>query len=328
MSKKIIIKVNSNFHHACGRNLFKLNKQRFKEYRYKWEKWPNTFRIGRFPLFIDIELTSVCNLRCSFCATTFRVNKIKNGFISLDTVKRIIDEGSENGLYGVKFNIRGEPLLHPQIHKFVSYAKKKRLIDVYFNTNGMLLTEDVSRKLIDAGLDRLTISAEGYTKKTYERHRVGAKFEILLSNIEAMQVLKKKLSVKHPRLRIQAVMLSEIAPVFEGYKKFWAKRADEVAFVDYKEMKVKKKGIRYSWACPQLWQRMAVFWDGTLLPCNHDDDAKLSLGKIGDISIKDAWNSKKLNDIRQTHKEGRTHLIDACDGCYLRDSEIQKLRSK
>jgi radical SAM protein with 4Fe4S-binding SPASM domain len=323
--RDIIIEANSNFHHIAGENLFNKDDSRFREYRMKWKEWPEKFHAGGFPLFIDIEATSACNLKCTFCATTFRGKAVKKGFISSDAVKRIIDEGINNNLYGIKFNIRGEPLLHPEIHEFVKYAKQKGLIDVYFNTNAMLLTEKIAGKLIDAGLDRLSISFEGITKKIYEKYRVGAEYETVLSNIEKIQSLKEKLRVEHPKIRIQTVMLPEIVSAFEQYKSFWSKIADEVGFLDYKEMKEKKKGIEYPWACPQIWQRMAVWWDGTIFPCNHDDDGLLALGNIREISIKDSWQSAGLNKIRDIHRNGMAHTVSACDGCYLRDSEIAKL---
>ena len=66
---------------------------------------------------------------------------------------------------------------------------------------------------------------------------------------------------------------------------------DEVGFLDYEDINV-KEGIRHSWACPQIWQRMGIWWDDTLSPCNKDFKALLSLGNVRDISIKEAWNCK------------------------------------
>ncbi len=325
-SDDILIKANANYHHITGDNLFEKKDQRFMEYRTKWSEWPETFHVGDFPLFIDIEVTSACNLKCPFCATTFRGAKIPRGYISEELVKKVIDEGADKNLYGVKFNIRGEPLLHPKIHEFVSYAKAKGLIDVYFNTNGMLLTEEKAQRLIDAGLDRLSVSFEGHTKAVYEKYRVGAVYETVVSNIEMIQQLKNKLGVDHPKIRVQTVLLPEIANSFDAYKKFWSRRADEVGYLDYKEMKAKKKAIQYPWACPQIWQRMAVWWDGTVMPCNHDDDGLLALGNVTVIKVADAWHSVSLQNIRTTHKNGIAHHIPACDGCYLRDSELNKLK--
>jgi len=251
--QSVNIDVNANFHHISGEDLFSKGDSRFIEYRRKWEEWPNNFHTGDFPLFIDIEATSACNLKCPFCATTFRDKKIKKGFISFENVKKIIDEGADNGLYGVKFNIRGEPLLHSGICEFVRYAKAKGLVDVYFNTNAVLLTEKLAEELIDAGLDRISISFEGYTKDIFEKYRTGANYEKVLSNIKNLRSLKKKKNAVHPKIRVQTVMLPELEATFGEYKKFWSRHADEVSVIDYKEMKDKKKKICYSWACPQIW---------------------------------------------------------------------------
>ena len=86
--------------------------------------------------------------------------------------------------------------------------------------------------------------------------------------------------------------------------------------LDYKDMGVKKKGVISSWICPQLWQRMVVLWDGTILPCNHDDELLMSLGNIKNISIKESWNSDKLNNLRDKHKKKLSHNIKACNGCF------------
>ncbi|MCK5534217.1 radical SAM protein [bacterium] len=318
----IKIGVNTNFHVLGGKNIFENKDERFKEYRLKWLKCPEKFTVPDFPLFIDIESTSTCNLRCSFC---YNRERIKGGFIKFDLVKKIIDEGADNGLYGVKFNFRGEPLLHPEIHKFVKYAKDKGLIDVYFNTHGLKLNEEKALKLIDAKLDRITISFEGYTKDVYEKYRVGSDFNKVVKNVERLIQLRKKMGIDYPKVRVQTVLVPELINHLKEYKNFWlAKGADEVAYLDYKEMKEHKEDIVYSWACPQLWQRMCVWWDGTIIPCNHDDRALLSLGNIESVSIKDAWKAERLNKVRELHKNGDSHLVEGCNGCFLRDSEIRK----
>lgn len=123
-------------------------------------------------------------------------------------------------------------------------------------------------------------------------------------------------------------MLPDLKPGFEEYKNFWRERCDEVAILDYKEMKDRRRGMEYPWVCPQIWQRMAIWWDGTILPCNHDDDGLLALGNIRETTIKEAWRSARLETIRAVHKKGRACEIPACDGCYLRDSEVLKLMEK
>ncbi len=324
--QKPIVEANANFHRVAGKDPFDAKNGRMRAYRQNWKDWPEKLHVGDFPLFLDIEVTSVCNLRCPYCAVTYNSDSITKGYIEPDLVTRIIDEGAENGLCGVKFNYRGEPLLHPQIVEFVKYAKDKGLIDVYFNTNALRLTEEVGRGLIEAGMDRISISIEGFTAEVYEKHRVGSNFEKILENVKTLKKLKEKLGVSHPHVRIQTVLLPELVDGLEDYERFWAPLADEIAYLDYKDMKERQRGVVYPWACPQIWQRMLIWWDGTIVPCNHDDDAVLSPGNIKEISIKDAWNSELVNKTRLMHKRGQAHLVSGCDGCYLRDSEIKKLK--
>ena len=88
------------------------------------------------------------------------------------------------------------------------------------------------------------------------------------------------------------------------------------------------RGIVYDWACPMLWQRMTITWDGKILPCIHDIYEWDSFGKIGDMTISDAWSSPQQNHFRQLHQESVAHNIPRCDRCPYRESEIRKLQGK
>lgn len=329
--ENVIIDVNSNFHHIAGENILSPQSSvLFKEYRKKWREWPETFYVGEFPLFIDMEVTNNCIYKCTFCATSYFGQEIKRGFVEEAIVKRVIDEGAEKGLYGIKFNDRGEPLMHKQLFEFVSYAKKKGLIDVYFNTNGYLMNEEICRKIIDTGLDRISISVEGMNSEQYEKYRIGGDFGTVLNNIHILLNLRNKLNSPSPRIRIQIVLLDEIKTQIEEYRQFWSGFADEVCFLDYKEEA--RNELRYihddiKWACHQLWQRMVIWWDGTILPCNEDDRGVLSLGNIRDRSIEDVWNGSYLKLLREKHQLGLSCSVSPCNKCYLRDSEIKKIKN-
>ena len=72
-----------------------------------------------------------------------------------ELVIKLIDQASELGVPSMKFNWRGEPLLHPQLPDFIVYAKKKGILETIINTNATKLDETYSKKLIDSGLDLL-----------------------------------------------------------------------------------------------------------------------------------------------------------------------------
>lgn len=322
------IQVNSNFHTIAGKSVVDRADARYQEYRKKWDEWPVHFIAGEFPLHLDIEPTNLCNLRCPFCATTH--NKYKQGFMKEKIWKKILDEGGRNGLYSLKFTYRGEPLLHPDLSKMVRYAKDVGVMDVYFNTNAVKLDEKYIRSLIDAGLDRISISFEGFTKEVYEKNRVGAVFEKVVKNIELLRDIKKEMGSDKPLVRIQTVLVPEIRNNPQDYAAFWATRSDEVAYLDMKdeEGNPDHRGIVSNWACPQLFQRLTITWEGTIIPCVHDIFEWMPLGNIESTTIKSAWLSAGERQYRSLHQQGRAHEINSCDRCPLRENEIHKINQR
>lgn len=326
-------KANANFHTVTSETVFDARQadQRFREYRRRWVEDPAFFRIGQFPIHLDIETTGVCNLRCPFCGTTTSTwGPDDPGYLKLDLFHRIIDEGVAEGLCSAKLSFRGEPMLHPQLADMVTYAKQKGVMDVYFNTNATLLTEAAVHRFIDAGLDRISISFEGIEKETYELNRVGAKYERVVENIRQLRKVRDARGLGYPKIRIQSVMLPELKDAFREYKEFWEPWVDEICYVDARREGPNDdhRGLRAQWACPFLWQRMTILWDGTLLPClmhGVTDFSLLALGNVRDSSIKTLWQSERAARYRALHQAGRAHELEACDRCSFRAVELGKL---
>jgi radical SAM protein with 4Fe4S-binding SPASM domain len=215
----------------------------------------------------------------------------------------------------------------------VKYAKDKGIIDVYFNTNATLLKEAEINRLIEAKLDRISISFEGTTKEIYEKYRVGARYEDALSNIKLLRLIRDSRGLSYPQIRVQTVLLPELKDSFPQYVEFWKTIADEVAYLDDRREGPNDdhRGLIANWACPFLWQRIVILWDGTLLPClmhGVSDFSLMSLGNVKEVSIKDMWQSEKASRYRELHKSGQAHKLEACDRCSYRASELEKLGIK
>ena len=323
---------NTNIHRVYGSSVLRqeLNPE-FIKYRRLWDEQPIKMQHGTFPLFLDIEVTNICNLRCKFCATTYLGNDVSRGNIDSALVKKIVNEGSKFGLYGVKFNDRGEPLMHKDLPEMIAYAKSAGLTDIYFNTNALLLDKQMTERILNAGLQRISISFEGHITNIYEKYRIKSSYEQVVSNIKSFRKIRDSLGLETPKIRIQTVRVKEMDEenAIQDYIDFWSSTADEICVIDYKDEKHGNSkrliDFPYKWVCPQLFQRMVVWWDGSILPCNEDDKGKLILGNVSEMTVAEAWNSEKINFLRKTHKDGNAHKINACNGCYLRDSEIKKL---
>lgn len=325
---------NTNFHTVTPKSVFDARKAdpRFQEYRRRWEENPRTFTVAAFPTHLDIESTGVCNLRCPFCATgTKNWGPNERGYMAMELYRKIIDEGAAEGLFAIKLSFRGEPTLHQQLPEMVRYAKGKGVLDVYFNTNGTLLTEKLVNQLIDAGLDRISISFEGIEKEPYEKsYRVGAKYDRVVQNVRALRRIRDERGQGIPQIRIQSVMLPELKEAFPRYVEFWKPHADEISYLDMRRESPQDdhRGLRGDWACPYLWQRMTILWDGTTLPCPMPGISNfdwLALGNVSQKTLKEMWASPENARYRQFHQAGRAHELEACDRCSFRANELEKL---
>ena len=97
----------------------KHRSEEYWEYRRKWSEIPKNMEVTKFPIHLDIETTSYCNLLCVMCPRTIMV-KEKTGYLEdvelpMELYKRIIDEGAQNGLCSVKLQYLGEPLADSKI---------------------------------------------------------------------------------------------------------------------------------------------------------------------------------------------------------------------
>jgi len=319
-------KADTNLHTIAGSSVVIRDNNRYTEYRNKWNEWPEKYITEKFPLHLDVEATNLCNLKCPFCENTF--NKYRYGRMPRNIWKSIVAESGEENLYSLKFSLRGEPLLHPDLPRMIKEAKDAGVLDVYFNTNGVKLDEATSRKVIEAGIDRISISFEGYQKEVYEKYRVGARFDDVVKNIRTFREVRDATGNEKPYIRIQTVMVPEMVGRGREYSDFWKPVADEIAYLDMRdeESNPDHTGKLSDWACPQLWQRMSITWDGNILPCVQDIFEKMSPGNVLDISIKDAWNGQQVQQYRNLHRSGRSHEISSCDRCAFRENEISKLK--
>ena len=106
--------------------------KRFKKYRRKWNENPKNNIIEEFPIHLDIEINSTCNLRCIMCFQSSEKSRPEPGYMDFSVFKKIIDEGVIYGLCSIKPTFRGEPLLHPKIVDMVKYAKNKGILEISF----------------------------------------------------------------------------------------------------------------------------------------------------------------------------------------------------
>jgi GTP 3',8-cyclase len=144
-----------------------------------------------FPIFVELSPVGACNQACVFCAYEY----LKRQPCLLDTRRTcaLLDEFADLGVKSVFFSGEGEPLLHKDIACMIVHAKTKG-IDVALNTNGVLLTKEVSARILGV-LSWMRLSINAGTEESYRRiHRARrGDFGLLMRNLEAAVRVKKRI---------------------------------------------------------------------------------------------------------------------------------------
>lgn len=294
----------------------------YRENRRQWAEYPETRHIADYPLHVDIELASVCNLRCPMCYTITDQFKaqVNTKLMDYPLFTRIVDQCAEGGVYSIRLSLRGESFLHKRILDCVRYAKGKGIKEVSSLTNAVRLDEAMFTEAMEAGLDWLTISVDGMGE-TYESIRKPAKFDRLLEKLRNFKEIKEKAGRVKPVIKIQSVFPA-IADDPQGFYDTFAPITDQVAtnpLIDYLRADDESLLLFHEdFSCPQLYQRLTIGADGTVMLCANDEMEEYALGDANTQTIHEMWHGEKMRKARAIHAAHRGHHdIAPCQRCYL-----------
>ena len=273
-----------------------------------------------YPPYLLIEPVSTCNLRCPFCFQTDKTftKKPFMGTMKLDLYKNIIDQANELGVGAITIASRGEPTLHKDLGEMLKYAKnKENIFEVKLNTNATKLTEDLCYQIFESEVNQIVISADHYEKKTFEELRKNSNFETIIKNVNMLFEIRKKFKNSLTEIRVSGIDYYKSTNKNKFYD-FWIKSSDEVTIGDALERwdtYNNKPHPDINDPCEKLWDRMYIWFDGKVNPCDADYKSYLSYGNVNEFSIKKLWNSKIIKNIRNKHLINQRNEIDPCNKC-------------
>jgi len=143
------------------------------------------------PVFANIEITTRCNLECSYCIRSGNPHPGED--MPQGTFARMLDLLPH--AYRITLVGLGEPLLHHNpagiVAEAVSRGRRVGLV-----TNGMCLDKEMGQNLLDAGLHSIAFSLDAPDQKTADIVRKGSNIKRITENIRLFtRAAKKKGSV-------------------------------------------------------------------------------------------------------------------------------------
>lgn len=270
-----------------------------------------------YPQEVVIEVTNHCNLQCVMCP--HQNMQRPKGLMDEALFRKIIDEISDKAELVYLFGT-GESLIHPKLCDFIDYAASKGLYTV-LSTNGMLLDEEASRKLLSSRLDYLIVALDGGTRQTYESIRIKGNFDLLVANIKSMLRIKREVGAK-VRTCIQMIYMSNNAHEKKLFMDLFSpqehRSVEQFRFKPlYETYNLEQKKVKHSRPCFWLWNLMSIYWNGDVALCCMDSDAAYTLGNVKSQKVSDIWNGMQMNALRHCHKRVEYDAMPLCDTCDI-----------
>ncbi len=260
---------------------------------------------------VYIEITSVCNLACSFCPPTQRAK----GLIKVDQFERVLDQIRPHTKY-IYLHVKGEPLLHPRIDQLLD-AAHERGFKVNITTNGTLIKKQRDKLLGKPALRQMNFSLhsfdghegsenrEKYLGDILEFVRDAQEHKVIFSyrlwnlqrddqtdidrrkNAETLDVLEKEYGLDFKiEERVEPGKGVKIAP------NIYLNQDHEFKWPSLQEPEYKGKGF-----CHALRSQAAVLVDGTVVPCCLDGEGVINLGNINEQPFSEIVEGERANNL-------------------------------
>jgi hypothetical protein len=251
--------------------------------------------------------------------------------MSLDYFKKVVDRFLPYKEYFnfVTLHGCGEPLLDKTISEKVHHLRKMGFRGIGFASNCQALSEELSKKLLSAGLDTLLVSIDGFSKLVQERIRIGTDFDTIVGNVQKYISLRNTMNYSG-RVLIRFIRQQANFSEWPDFKAFWchyidkAKGDDVIKFdihncgariSDYENMKV--IDIETNETCCDVFERIIVFASGAYGFCSADQSGYFDLGNVLDNDPTEVFNNSIFSHYRERMLAHDMRSLQHCCTCSL-----------
>lgn len=254
---------------------------------------------------IYLEISNVCNLRCSFCPGTKRQRKV----MSVQELGILLPKLRpwSDFLY---FHVMGEPLLHPQLEAFLNLAGEYGF-KVILTTNGTLLPKQQQMLLQSPALHKVNISLHAF-----EANDLDVPFEAYLSGCFQFGRAAQGKKLVSYRLWNQGGLEEKNQQILDALKTAfpaqWVKerKGTRIGHRVYLEF-----GEKFDWPdlnaaeisqkvfCYGLRDQIGILADGTVVPCCLDHEGDIPLGNLFQQEMEEILSSPRAKALEKSHDQ-------------------------
>lgn len=285
---------------------------------------------AEFPSQIIADITEVCNLACIHCPhSEFK----KSGHYAARHLEpelnaKMVDEVSQYGrgiTQYIRYASNGEPLLHPHGYEMIEYAARHSGVFVTLTTNGTIMNEKRTQKLLDSGVHMIDISIDAFSPETYAKIRINGDLNVTRAN-----VLRLIGMVKPSKAKTKVVVSYVEQPLnmheTKDFESFWKdKGADSVvvrrlhscsgAKPELAVQRRKKNPNEKRRPCLYPWERIVLNAKGYLTFCPADWFHGSPVVDFRTATIRETWSGEFYSALREAHLSNDFSKFLFCGQC-------------
>lgn len=277
---------------------------------------------------INIEISNVCNLKCSFCPAVERGKQV----LSSENFSKILDQVAPY-TKEVVLHLLGEPLGHPEFAKILDVAALHK-VPVNVVTNGVLLTGDRPQLLLHPIIRQVSFSLQSFEANFPGRDPV--------TYIERIKAFSDRALVERPDLYVNlrfwdlasvdsaahktSLLRQTLAKTFEfswsdisvdlRRRKNWKLRGRQYLHFDsrFEWPNMSRSILQDKGTCHALTRHVGIHANGVVVPCCLDHNADIPLGNIFETTFLDILKTPRARSMVEGFKKGelREELCKRC----------------
>lgn len=271
--------------------------------------------IPPFPVQARIENTNLCNAECTICPRD-SLSRPK-GVMPLDHFETLARECAGKGLKELHLQGFGEPFIDKDITKKIRLAADLGIPELFLVTNASLIDETLAEKIVASGLHRMKISFYGTNEKEYESVHRPLKYTDVRENIKTLARAKKRLKSSTPKIAVQYIGRWWRFPRFAiQWIRYATPQVNTLHNYGYGKKFVEVNTEKDDRLCPMVARPIVqILWDGSVVPCCYDFNARHIIGNALETSIEEVWSSEKYQKFRDLHRKKDFSKLPMCLNC-------------
>ncbi len=279
---------------------------------------------------VHIEISSICNLQCSFCPEVIREKKLMEPELFRKIIEQVAPLTDQ-----VAFHLMGDPLVHPKIGEMIALCQEHNA-KIFLVTNGVLLREKQAELLLHPAFRQVNFSLHsfpdnfGHKDPTEYLEKIFAWTERALRERPDLYVNYRLWNLSDPK----GSSTNNLGLLRLVEERFGVRLAGAVSDLDIRRQKSLKISGRlylhmdteFTWpsldlpmlgtsgTCHGLSTHFGILVDGTVVPCCLDKEGSIPLGNIKDRSVSDILGSARAQAILKGFRERRL-VEELCRRC-------------